>query len=68
MVGDAKEHICSGCYGVIAPHEPEAYQEGAFYYHSKAHEDMHVSRSWNVFLRAERENSRKVFREVTERP
>jgi uncharacterized protein (DUF169 family) len=68
MVGDAKEHICSGCYEIIAPHEPEAYQEGAFYYHSKAYEDMHVSRNWNDFLKVESENSHKVFRELAQRP
>lgn len=36
MIADAKEHICSGCYEVIASHDPEAYQQGTFYYHSKA--------------------------------
>ena len=68
MIGDAKEHICSGCYEVIASHEPEAYQRGTFYYHSKAHEDRHVSRNWNAFLKAEEEHSRGVFRELTQRP
>jgi hypothetical protein len=58
MIGDAKEHVCSGCYEVIATHDPEAYQQGSFYYHSKAHEDRHVSRNWNAFRKAEGENSR----------
>jgi hypothetical protein len=65
MIGDAKEHICSGCYQVIAPHDPEAYQQGDFFYHSKAHEDKHVAREWNVFLKSEAENSRAVLRELT---
>ncbi len=68
MIADAKEHICSGCYEVIASHDPEAYQRGIFYYHSKPHEDRHVSRNWNAFLKAEGELSRGVFRELTERP
>jgi len=68
MVEDAKEHICSGCYEVIASHDPEAYQHGAFYYHSKAHEDRHVSRNWNAFLKSEAEHSREVIRELTLRP
>jgi hypothetical protein len=62
MIGDAKEHICSGCYQVIASHDPEAYQEGIFYYHSKAHEDMHVSRK--VFQKPERKDSREVSSEL----
>jgi hypothetical protein len=68
MIGDAKEHICSGCYQVIAPHDPEAYQLGSFFYHSKAHEDRHVSRDWNAFLRSEAENTRATFREPTVHP
>ena len=68
MIGDGKEHICSGCREIIAPAEPEAYQDGDFYYHSKAHEDMHASRNWDVFLKAEHQNSHKMFRELAERP
>jgi hypothetical protein len=68
MIGDAKEHVCSGCYQVIAPHDPEAYQQGRFFYHCKAHEDRHVSRDWNAFLKSEGENSRAAFREPTVRP
>ena len=65
VIGDAKEHVCSGCYQVIAPHDTEAYQQGNFFYHSKAHEDKHVSRDWNAFLKSEGENSRVAFRELT---
>jgi len=43
MIGDSKEHVCAGRYEVIATHDPEAYQQGQFFYHSKAHEDRHVS-------------------------
>jgi hypothetical protein len=68
MVGDAKEHICSGCFEIIASHDPEAYQQGAFYYHSKAHEDMHASRNWNDFLKAEGKHSRRAFRELAVNP
>jgi hypothetical protein len=68
MVGDAKEHICSGCYEVIASHDPEAYQRGTFHYHSKAHENWHVFRNGDVFLKAEQEHSQEVFQEVTVRP
>jgi hypothetical protein len=67
MIADAKEHICCGCYEVIASHDPEAYQQGTFYYHSKAPEDRPVSRNWNAFLKAEGEHSREVFRELTGR-
>ena len=67
MIGDAQEHICSGCYAVIASHEPEAYQRGTFYYHSKAHEHWHISRNGNAFLKAEGEHSREVFRELAVR-
>ena len=68
MIGDAKEHVCSGCYQVIAPHDPEAYQLGSFFYHSKAHEDRHVSRDWNAFLKSEAENTRAALREPTVHP
>lgn len=64
MIGDAKEHVCSGCYQVIAPQDPEAYQQGDYFYHSKAHEDKHVSRAWRAFLKSEAENSRAVLREL----
>jgi hypothetical protein len=50
MIGDGKEHVCSGCYEIIATHDPEAYQSGKFYYHSSAHETMHSSRSRNRLL------------------
>ena len=53
MVQDAKEHICSGCYEVIASHDPEAYQKGAFYYHSEAHEAWHASRRSSVGAKAD---------------
>lgn len=52
MVRDAQEHVCSGCHGIIATHDPEAYQRGTFYYHSGAHEQMHVVRNRNGFLGA----------------
>jgi hypothetical protein len=52
MIGDGKEHVCSGCYEIIATHDPEAYQSGAFYYHSNGHEEMHASRSRGGFVRA----------------
>ncbi|MBZ5642085.1 MAG: hypothetical protein LAO19_04945 [Acidobacteriia bacterium] len=68
MVGDAKVHICSGCNEIIAPYDPEAYQEGTFYYHSKAHEDMHASRDWNDFLKAEGKHSRRMVRELAVQP
>jgi hypothetical protein len=68
MIGDAIEHICSGCYEVIASHDPEAYQRGTFYYHSKSHEDRHVSRNAKALLNAEVEHSQEVFRELTLRP
>ena len=68
MIGDAKEHICSGCYQVIASHDPEAYQQGTYYYHSKSHEDRHASRNWNVFLEAEGRHSRELIREGMVRP
>ncbi len=68
MIGDAKEHICSGCYEVIATHDPEAYQQGTFYYHSKAHEDRHVSRTWNAFLKAEGGHSQGALQGTTARP
>src|ERR1700730_2454553 len=44
MIRDGQEHICSGCYGIIAPHDPEAYQVDNFYFHSRSHENMHFSR------------------------
>ena len=50
MIGDGKEHVCSGCYEIIATHDPEAYQSGKYYYHSGAHETMHASRSRNGVL------------------
>jgi hypothetical protein len=50
MIGDGREHVCSGCYEIIATHDPEAFQRGSFYYHSGAHEDMHAARSRNRFL------------------
>ena len=52
MIGDGQEHVCSGCYEIIATHDPEAFQRGKYYYHSAAHEDMHASRSRNRFLSA----------------
>jgi hypothetical protein len=63
MIGDGEEHICNGCYAIIATHEPEAYQIGTFYYHSKAHEDMHNFRNWNTFLKVEGQHARDEFRE-----
>ena len=68
MIGDAKEHVCSGCYEIIASHDPEAYQQGEFYYHSKSHEDRHASRNWNTFLKTEGEHSREMFRDLTVHP
>ena len=68
MVGDGKEHICSGCHEVIATHEPEAYQRGAFYYHSKAHEGRHASRNGNAFHKLESGHSLEGFRELAVRP
>jgi hypothetical protein len=68
MIGDAKEHICSGCYEVIATHDPEAYQQGTFYYHSKAHEEMHMSRNWNAFPRSDTRRAAKVLQELAVRP
>jgi hypothetical protein len=68
MIGDAKEHVCSGCYEIIAPHDPEAYQEGTFYYHSRAHKDKHVFPNWNASLETEGEHSREVVLERMVRP
>ena len=61
MIGDAIEHVCSGCYEVIASHDPEAYQRGTFYYHSKAHEGWHHSRTGDIVPKAEGEHSREVY-------
>jgi hypothetical protein len=52
MSGDSKERVCAGCYEVIAPHDPEAYEQGDFFYHSKAHEDRHLSTVGIVFSRS----------------
>ena len=51
MCGDAKERVCAGCYEVIAPHDPETYQQGECFYHSKAHEDRHLSTVGILFSR-----------------
>jgi hypothetical protein len=63
MIGDGQEHTCSGCYEIIATYDPEAYQRGKYYYHSKGHENLHVSRNSNAFLKAEGQHSREVSRE-----
>ena len=55
MINDGQEHICHGCFEIIAAHEPEAYQRGKFYYHSEAHEDMHVHRPRIIFVEGEAE-------------
>ncbi len=49
MIGDGQEHVCSGCYEIIATHDPEAYQQGKYYYHSGAHEEMHAARNRIAF-------------------
>jgi hypothetical protein len=61
MIRDGKEHICSGCFQVIASHDPEAYRRGEFYYHSAYHEVMHRSREQRPRIDERQERSQEEF-------
>jgi hypothetical protein len=65
MIGDGKEHVCSGCYEIIATHDPEAFQRGNFYYHSAAHEDRHAARSRNRFPSANGQQAQEALAEAS---
>jgi hypothetical protein len=65
MIQDGREHVCSGCFQIIATHDPQAYQKGDFFYHSESHEDIHARRNWDAYLNGQRQETRAHLQKQT---
>ena len=52
MIEDSFEHICNGCFTIIAPCDPHAYRKGAQFFHRLSCEEQMHERSYAHYLGA----------------
>ncbi len=61
MIEDGFEHICNGCFTIIAPCDPRAYRKGAQFFHSLGCEDKMQERSYAHYLKSLKRDARQRF-------
>jgi hypothetical protein len=61
MIEDGFEHICDGCFTIIAPCDPHAYRKGAQFFHSLGCEERMQERSYALYLKSLTWDARQRF-------
>jgi hypothetical protein len=61
MIGDGCEHICNGCFTIIALRDPQAYRKGAQFFHSLGCEEQMQERSYTLYLKSLTRDVRQRF-------
>ena len=60
---DKLEHVCGGCFEIIAPFAPGRFQKGGQWFHSTHCEERFHERSYALALRRMNLDARKTLRD-----
>jgi len=59
-MNDGEERLCSGCFSVIAPFDPEAFMIGGQWFHTRNCQERMLDRSYQLYLKRLNREARKI--------